>query len=384
MKARSLPAPQELLAMPASEGARRVALALLDAVADTRPRLDDRSDAEALHDFRVALRRLRSWIRAFQVELHGSIKKKHRLRLRTLSHEAGVARDAQVHVAWLRAVDEELRPRERAGAEWLLTRLTAQQDTADASLRSTVAEMYDAEVSGLGEDLAVYTVRVDLRKPVPAPTLRQAISPLILTQAAALRERLAGVQSIQDQAVAHAARIAGKRLRYLLEPIGDAVQGAPELVKRLRALQDTIGEMHDVHVMAEEVIRAAEEAGAERGRLAATALLEAGDNGVHRRREDDPRPGLLAIATKLRDRAHRAFSAMEQQWIGLHAADLTHAAQALAAQLGNVEVVATAMLEPVDAGDRAGACPAEATLEAPVAPGRTAAPATNLEEQGSV
>jgi CHAD domain-containing protein len=338
--------------MPASEGARRVALALLDAVALARPRLDDRNDPEALHDFRVALRRLRSWIRAFQVELRGSVKKKHRHRLQMLSREAGVARDAEVHVAWLLAVQAELKPRERPGAEWLLKRLTAHQHAADASLHGIVADMYDAEVSDLGDDLAVFRVRVDLRDPVPPPTLAQVIAPLILNQTVALRERLAGVQSMQDQAVAHAARIAGKRLRYLLEPIAEAVEGAPAFVRRLRGLQDTIGEMHDVHVMAEEVIRAAEEAGAERGRLAAAAMLEgaAGENGVHRAAEDDPRPGLLAIATKLRDRGHRAFSELEHQWIGEHTTEVAHAARTLVAHItGSPASVLTSGETPDDA-----------------------------------
>jgi hypothetical protein len=143
------------------------------------------------------------------------------------------------------------------------------------------------------------------------------------------------VQSVQDQAVAHAARIAGKRLRYLLEPIAEAVDGGAVMVKRLRVLQDTIGEMHDVHVLAEEVIQAAEVAGAEQARRVATSLLEGdtSDEAVRLERSRDPRPGLLAIAGQLRSRGQLAFGELQQRWLGDHARDLTNAAHAIADSL---------------------------------------------------
>jgi CHAD domain-containing protein len=335
VKGVELPPPTELLTDPAGRGARRVALALLEAAVNARDRLDDPTDVEALHDFRVALRRLRSWMGAFETEFEPNVKKKHRRRLRDLSHAAGDARDAQVHAGWLRDVDESLRPRERPGAEWLLQRISEQQRQADEAFRSTVAADFARTADDLTEDLAVYKVRIDLRSAERPATLSSTLAPLVLAQAAALGDRLAAVQSIQDQAVAHAARIAGKRLRYLLEPVADGVAGAAALVKRLRILQDTIGEMHDVHVMAETVIQAAEEAGADQARRVATALLEgdATDEAIRQHRARDPRPGLLAIAGQLRARGQSAFTELQQHWLGEHAGDLTSAAQELAETL---------------------------------------------------
>lgn len=346
-----LPPVDQLLALPVDEACRRVALALLDATAAARVRLDDPDDRTALHDFRVALRRLRSWIRAFDAYLHGTIRRKHRRRLRGLSRVAGACRDNEVHIAWLRDVEDSLRSRERPGAEWLLRRVAERQRQAELEFRATLGEDFPITIEALGDALAVFTRRVDLRDSVPAPSFAEAVAPLILNEATALGDRLAAVQSTQDQAVAHAARLAGKRLRYLLEPVAPAIDGGPILVKRLRHLQDTIGEMHDVHVMAEEVIEAAEHAGAQQARRVATALLEGetGDDAVSREEARDARPGLLAIAGQLRARGESAFTELQQRWLGEHARDLTDEALQVAAGLTVLHAAPTPAPATIDA-----------------------------------
>jgi CHAD domain-containing protein len=330
-----LPPADQLLALPVDEGCRRVALALLESTVTARGRLDDPDDRTALHDFRVALRRLRTWLRAFEPYLADSLRKKHRRRLRNISRLAGVCRDNEVHVAWVRDVEESLRSRERAGGEWLLHQVADRQRDTEVGFRTMVADVFGRTTDALGDGLAEYDRRIDLRDAAPPRRFAAAAAPLILSQATALGERLGAVQSIQDQAVAHAARLSAKRLRYLLEPIGTAVDGGQNLVKRLRHLQDTIGEMHDVHVMAEEVIEAAERAGAEQTRRVATALLEGevDTEAAHHEHARDPRPGLLAIASQLRRRGESAFAELQSRWLGDHAHDLTDAARLIVARL---------------------------------------------------
>ena len=65
--------PEGLLTTPAPGAARRIAVNLLDAASAARERLTDADDAEALHDFRVAMRRLRSTLRAYQPQLEDEI-----------------------------------------------------------------------------------------------------------------------------------------------------------------------------------------------------------------------------------------------------------------------------------------------------------------------
>ena len=195
-------------------------------------------------------------------------------------------------------------------------------------------DRFEGTTDAIGDGLAVYDRHIDLRDPVPSRKFAAVAAPLIAAQATSLGERLGSIESIQDQAVAHSARLAAKRLRYLLEPIAAGVNGGTALIKRLRNLQDTIGEMHDVHVMAEEVIEAAERAGAEQTRRVATALLEGeSDADAHQEHARDPRPGLLAIATQLRRRGEAAFAELKTRWLGEHASDLTDAAQAIVVRL---------------------------------------------------
>jgi CHAD domain-containing protein len=350
----SPPPADQLLALPADEGCRRVALALLASTVAARARLDDPDDRTALHDFRVALRRLRTWLRAYESYVAGSVRKRHWRRLREISQLAGVCRDNEVHVAWIRDVEESLKSRERPGGEWFLHQVAERQREADAEFRSMLDDKFEGTTDAIGDGLAVYERRIDLRDPVPSRKFAAVAAPLIVTQATSLGERLGSIESIQDQAVAHSARLAAKRLRYLLEPIAAGVDGGTALLKRLRNLQDTIGEMHDVHVMAEEVIEAAERAGAEQTRRVATALLEGeSDADAHQEHARDPRPGLLAIATQLRRRGEAAFAELKTRWLGEHASDLTDAANAIVARLTAESaapraVVAKAVEKPVE------------------------------------
>jgi CHAD domain-containing protein len=350
----SPPPADQLLALPADEGCRRVALALLASTVAARARLDDPDDRTALHDFRVALRRLRTWLRAYESYLAGSVRKRHWRRLREISQLAGVCRDNEVHVAWIRDVEESLKSRERPGGEWFLHQVAERQREADAEFRSMLDDRFEGTTDAIGDGLAVYDRRIDLRDPVPSRKFAAVAAPLIVTQATSLGERLGSIESIQDQAMAHSARLAAKRLRYLLEPIAAGVDGGTALLKRLRNLQDTIGEMHDVHVMAEEVIEAAERAGAEQTRRVATALLEGeSDADAHQEHARDPRPGLLAIATQLRRRGEAAFAELKTRWLGEHASDLTDAANAIVARLtaepaAARAVVAKAVEKPVE------------------------------------
>ena len=73
--------PEYLLDLPAEEAARLIALALLDRTAEAARRLGDPTDPTALHDFRVATRRLRSCLQAYRPEIDGSVSPRLRRRL---------------------------------------------------------------------------------------------------------------------------------------------------------------------------------------------------------------------------------------------------------------------------------------------------------------
>src|SRR5258708_18455205 len=89
----------QLLDAPVRHSSRAVARALLAVVVAERARLPD--GPNALHDFRVALRRLRSWQRAFRPWLRDTGRGRTRRALATLADASNDARDAEVGLEWL-------------------------------------------------------------------------------------------------------------------------------------------------------------------------------------------------------------------------------------------------------------------------------------------
>src|SRR5437016_10218949 len=135
--------PENLLAAPAPGAAHRIALSLLDAATAARERLPDTGDAEALHDFRVAIRRLRSTLRAYQPQLEAVVPAKLRRRLRDLARATGEARDVEVQISWLERRRDELPPGRRAGVSWLLARLGQRRERAYRDIRERIAPKFD-------------------------------------------------------------------------------------------------------------------------------------------------------------------------------------------------------------------------------------------------
>jgi len=125
---------RDRLAEPAALGARRVALGMVAALEDANKRRGSADDSEALHDMRVALRRLRSWLRAMNDVLQ-DVGNKTRARLEGIADTSNVSRDAEVLLDWLRERVTALTPRERAAARHLVTILSERKARADAQLQ---------------------------------------------------------------------------------------------------------------------------------------------------------------------------------------------------------------------------------------------------------
>src|SRR5271170_4010051 len=119
--------PADLLDQPVERGVRLIALTLLRDAATTRARLIDPNDVEALHDFRVAVRRLRSWLRAYRPYLADSVRDKDRRRLRAVARATSLARDTEVHLQWLQEQDALLDLEQRAGLVHVRERLAVRK-----------------------------------------------------------------------------------------------------------------------------------------------------------------------------------------------------------------------------------------------------------------
>jgi CHAD domain-containing protein len=330
--------PDTLLERPADETARLVVLRLLADVAAARLHLGQPDDPEALHDFRVALRRLRSALRAWRPQLAGAVAKRTRRRLRAIARATGRSRDLEVHLAWVRSRGQGLREYQQAGVAWLLGRMEAQKVRADQRLERRLIRDFSRAEAKLRAGLSGARVTVVPPLPVPhAATGAAVLGRLASDLGTELANRLVVVRSIADQVEAHQARIAGKRLRYVLEPVAPRIEGAPAIIAQLKALQDGLGRLHDAHVFAGFLTRALQAAAAEQARQVSRELLAWAAPDASARDpapgEDDPRLGLVALAHRLHLEAEIAFGEAKAAWLDGGAAPLLAEVAGLAHRL---------------------------------------------------
>lgn len=297
-----------LLPLPAPQAVTRIAERYLAEADAALRRLKDPKDAEALHDFRVAIRRLRSLLRAYRRWLGRATGRRVRRRLRDLSRATNAGRDAEVQLLWLETTRGGLSRRERTGAVWLARRLKGQRRDAYRAARKRVRADFVKVADLVRRRLA--------RAPAGGPAFRDAFVILLAEHATGLEARLAAVRTAADEGEAHAARISAKRLRYLLEPVRPEVASARRAVAHLKRLQDILGDLHDAHVLAATLSDTLETAATEKARRL-HALALAGDAGaLDKERRRDERLGLVALAARAQGRRDSRFASLARGWLG--------------------------------------------------------------------
>jgi CHAD domain-containing protein len=285
----------ELPCLPVEEGARRLALAHLDTAIAARARLADPSDPEALHDYRVALRRLRSCLRAYRPELRSTITRRSYRRLRRLARCTNESRDLEVHLAWLAGERDVVAETERPGLDWLIDRFGEARRRARDEMVELDASLFPPLQVRLRRQLSEFptTVRLDL-DPWPGSTAAVTAARARIA-ARRLRRRLGLIRDVSSETEIHRARIAAKHLRYLLEPFASVVAGGDAVIAALKSLQDAFGDVHDTHLFLAELHQALDQAPI------------AGDGDVV--------PGIQGLMARLRSRGLEAFESAARQWI---------------------------------------------------------------------
>lgn len=308
--------PHELLQRPVEETARVLALSWLEEADEALQRLSDPSDDEALHDFRVSLRRFRSCVRAYQAHLEGSSPKKARKAMGRLASATNVGRDTEVQILWLASQADNLKPRERKGLRWLLQSLEGKRDKAYQRARDQIASDYLEARAAVSKAFSSYSLNLSADGSTSHRPFVQVTAGLIEAHADDLRSLLARVHAPEDEEQAHSARIAAKRLRYLAEPLRESFDGAARVVKDLKRLQDVLGELHDTHVLTDDVAAATETAAAEQARrMHELALEQEPGEPPPRKSVADETRGLLAITRLLRERRDRLFAELRRDWL---------------------------------------------------------------------
>lgn len=320
--------PSDLLGRPAEESSRLLTLSYLDEIARAEKRLEDPEDPEALHDFRVGLRRLRSCSRAYRLQLKGSITKRVRRRLRKLTQGTNAGRDTEVHLAWLRHQAEQLGPEDLQGLSWLIGRLEGRRFDSVRTATANARQQFLKTAAKLRPRLGTFRMEIRTGSRQAHRSFGQATGELIRAQVAELAGSLKRVQGAEDVKGVHSARISAKRLRYLLEPLARRVPGVKGLVTQLKDVQDSLGDLHDRHVLAEEI-----------------ASTRSDLSCISSDRLAGCEPGLRTLERLALEQAAVAFARFDTHWSGEQAGEFILRVERLAMYLA--EGAATAPAVPV-------------------------------------
>jgi len=279
----------------------------------------------SVHDFRVALRRLRSWIRAFDDELGATVRPKVQRRLKRIADATRTSRDCEVHIEWLEDFGKSQRGKYRKATAWLVDDLRSHKANADLELRDAVDKDLERTAAQLGQGLSQYIVNLD----APADPMAFQLAKLIRDHAVSAASCVAKIASVGDRAEAHEARIAVKRLRYIVEPLGGTIPDAESLVNDLSKFQDELGALHDAQIFGSEIAKHLAKV------LAATAPLARGDGDVDdaEASANDRADALRAISQRLHREELRAFKSLGENWLSGGADGLWLRADSIASAL---------------------------------------------------
>jgi CHAD domain-containing protein len=131
---------------PLRVAARRVVAVRAADLAAIAPGAVGSSDPEALHDVRVAVRRLTSALDVFADGLDEPPRRQARRMLRRDAEPLGRARDLDVQIALVRRFLKSARPAEQAGIAHVLQTLTEERAEAEADLNPAIAALADPEL----------------------------------------------------------------------------------------------------------------------------------------------------------------------------------------------------------------------------------------------
>ena len=306
------------------ERVRDILLALLKTASKAARRLGYRGDEESLHDLRTALRRTRSVLKAYRGAL-GRRARRFERELREIARSTAAGRDAEVQLEWLKQraaarpshaasslepLRERLKRERRRGYEVARAEAVPAFRLLAGKMDRWLREKRPSHVRGDGHSLEF--------GPFTAGVLREA--------AAGLVSRLDAVASERDEASLHSARIRGKRLRYVLEPLEGEHPPAHEALVQLKALQIILGDIHDRHVL-QKLLRGTPRPGEKKG-VRRISLVP--------RRGSALRTARARATAELRQR----FGDLRREWLDGGVEKLLEQIEQLASELeaGDVEI----------------------------------------------
>jgi CHAD domain-containing protein len=204
------------------------------------------TDPEALHKFRVAVRRLRAVLRAARPILDRAWTDQLRDELAWLGKALGAVRDHDVLLEHVRAQAPTMSPDEQAPLERLAEAIETQREGTRGELLEVLSSQRYLELLG----------RIELAGELPRWNgVRRSVKNLAAREFRKFERELDRLEPEPSNAELHRLRVRGKRARYAGELAAPAVgKAAHRFVARAKDVQDVLGEHQDA-VVAEDRLR---------------------------------------------------------------------------------------------------------------------------------
>lgn len=259
----------------AREAFRSMALRFLTAFETNLRHVQAGDSLEAVHQARVALRRLRALMQAFQGVADDTQRPDLEAALRALAGRFGEARDLDVFVA---ETFRPFAPHEPGAAAFGRLLLAAQSRSRTALREGLQAGEADALLLAMLRWLTV-GAWVEAAGPGEGDRAIDDLAPALLHKAWKRFRKAGKSLDWKDADARHGLRIKAKKLRYLADALQSVAPPPKGFDKALRDFQDAAGRLNDLHVARGIARRALGEAPPEDAVFAAGEIVGAARGG---------------------------------------------------------------------------------------------------------
>lgn len=231
-----------------SEAGRKVLAYHFVRLLDKEAHVREAAEVEAIHEMRVATRRLRSALRIFAPFYRPQTIKPFRKALRTLADMLGAARDLDVFREHAEAYAAPYKTRQR-DLRGLSTILQMQAEAARKPLRELlISAPHRTFIDSFGQFLLTADYDVLPTNPDVPHRVRDVASSLIYACYGHIRAYESALIDL-DLTRLHSLRIEVKRLRYLLEAFSEVLgEEVKTVIEACKHMQDFLGEVQDARV----------------------------------------------------------------------------------------------------------------------------------------
>ena len=297
-----------------------------------------KEDDEALHDFRVAMRRLRTHLETHRDHLGKRRANKLRKRLGKLVSATNLSRDYEVQRDWIERQirSDTVSPTQREGLGLILTEFCGNGRNGAQPVDLVPIRRHFAEIGKRFRKRRWSVPERGGSQDAPLRSIRCVTQAALREHAAKLRGQLNEIDSVDSVRATHRARLAVKRLRYILEPLSKAIPDARDVIVELKAMQDTLGALRDLQILQMQIALAAG-FGSRVGELSAdeSPALEPTATPTYPPSqttflEDRARKTLAAGLDYMRLEAQREFNGFREHWLDGRAESLVQRIERIA------------------------------------------------------